>query len=119
MSSQRRFLNRTIATLYLVSGLLSFEVHGQITVDQSLTIQEYVNDILLGEGVTATNIPSWLMERFGYMTGGLDEGFPIEGGLVSVLEMQQMRFVQIKMCQLHRLRPTMPTCLTLLTVCLI
>ena len=55
----------------------------QITVDQSLTIQQYVNDVLLGEGVTATNISfEGSMEQFGYMTGGLDSGFPIEGGLI-------------------------------------
>ena len=84
MSSQRLSLSLpTLATLCLVCGLLSFESAGQITVDQSLTIQEYVNDILLGEGVTATNI-SFIgsSEQFGYMTGGLDEGFPIEGGLI-------------------------------------
>ena len=55
----------------------------QITVDQSLTIQQYVNDVLLGEGVTATNISfEGSMEQFGHMTGGLDNGFPIEGGLI-------------------------------------
>lgn len=57
--------------------------HAQITVDQSLTIEQYVNDVLLGEGVTATNISfEGSMEQFGYMTGGLDNGFPIEGGLI-------------------------------------
>ena len=57
--------------------------YAQITVDQSLTIEQYVNDVLLGEGVTATNISfEGSMEQFGYMTGGLDNGFPIEGGLI-------------------------------------
>ena len=55
----------------------------QITVDQTLSIQEYVNDVLLGDGVTASNISfQGSMEQFGYMTGGLDAGFPIEGGLI-------------------------------------
>ena len=64
-------------------GLTTLTVGAQITVDQSLTIEQYVNDVLLGEGVTATNI-SFIggMDQFGYMTGGLDNGFPIEGGLI-------------------------------------
>lgn len=56
---------------------------GQVAVDQSLTIEEYVNDVLLGEGVSATNI-SFIgsAEQIGYMTGGSSANFPIEGGLV-------------------------------------
>ena len=46
------------------------------TIDQSLTIQQYVNDVLLGEGVNATNI-SFIgsPDQIGYMTGGEDAGF--------------------------------------------
>ena len=53
------------------------------TVDQSLSINDYVNEVLLGEGVTATNI-SFIgsTEQIGYLTGGTDVGFPIDGGLV-------------------------------------
>ena len=63
-------------------GLLTFSVFAQ-TVDQTLSIEDYVNDVLLGEGVTATNI-SFIgsTEQIGYLTGGGDVGFPIEGGLV-------------------------------------
>ena len=48
-----------------------------------MTIQQYVNDVLLGEGVNATNI-SFIgsPEQIGYMTGGQDAGFPLDGGLV-------------------------------------
>lgn len=57
--------------------------HGQVDVDQSLTIAEYVNDVLLGEGVSATNINFiGSTEQIGYMTGGDDIGFPVAGGLV-------------------------------------
>ena len=59
-------------------------------VDQSLTIEQYVNDVLLGEGVSATNINFiGSTEQIGYMTGGDDVGFPIDGGLV--LEFGQRR----------------------------
>jgi len=53
------------------------------TVDQTLSIEDYVNEVLLGEGVTATNI-SFIgsTEQIGYLTGGTDVGFPIDGGLV-------------------------------------
>lgn len=58
-------------------------LHGQVDVDQSLTIAEYVNDVLLGEGVSATNINfTGSPEQIGYMTGGDDIGFPVAGGLV-------------------------------------
>lgn len=58
-------------------------LRAQIDVDQSLTINEYVNDVLLGEGVSATNIQFiGSMEQIGYMTGGGSANFPIEGGLV-------------------------------------
>ena len=71
---------------WIVGCLFGFSiltVGAQITVDQSLTIEQYVNDVLLGEGVTATNISfEGGMDQFGYMTGGLDNGFPIEGGLI-------------------------------------
>ena len=63
--------------------MIATTFEAQITVDQSLTIEQYVNDVLLGEGVTATNITfEGGMDQFGYMTGGLDNGFPIEGGLI-------------------------------------
>ena len=64
-------------------AVLSFGALAQVDVDQSLTIEQYVNDVLLGEGVTATNI-SFIgsPEQIGYLTGGLDAGLPVEGGVV-------------------------------------
>ena len=58
-------------------------LHGQVDVEQGLTIQQYVNEVLLGEGVSATNINFiGSPEQIGYMTGGDDVGFPVAGGLV-------------------------------------
>ena len=76
------FTLRTFAAVFGVA-LLSSSAWGQVTMDQSLTIEEYVNDVLLGEGVSATNI-SYIgsLEQIGYMTGGSSVDFPIEGGLV-------------------------------------
>ena len=82
----RLSFNSTLSKSWLCGCLfatLASTGYAQITVDQSLTIEQYVNDVLLGEGVTATNISfEGSMEQFGYMTGGLDNGFPIEGGLI-------------------------------------
>ena len=48
----------------------------QVDVDQSLTPAQYVNDVLLGEGVSATNIQfTGSLDQIGYMTGGGGE-FP-------------------------------------------
>ena len=53
------------------------------TIDQSLTIQQYVNDVLLGEGVNATNISfTGSPEQIGYMSGGENAGLPMDGGFV-------------------------------------
>ena len=61
-------------------GLLTLSVFSQ-TVDQTLSIEDYVNGVLLGEGVTATNI-SFIgsTEQIGYLTGGATWGFPLRGG---------------------------------------
>lgn len=54
----------------------------QLTVEQGFTIEEYVNDILLGNGVTATNITySGGFDQLGYITEG-DGAFSISSGLV-------------------------------------
>ena len=42
--------------LLLFSGCLSINAWGQIDVNSTFTIEEYVNEILLGEGVEAFNI---------------------------------------------------------------
>lgn len=69
-------------SLVWLFGVLTLSMSAQ-TVDQTLSIEDYVNEVLLGEGVTATNI-SFIgsTEQIGYLTGGTDVGFPIDGGLV-------------------------------------
>jgi len=69
----------------VLSVILAFPclASAQVTVDQSLTPTQYVNDVLLGEGVSATNVSfTGSSSQIGYMTGGASIGFPIEGGLV-------------------------------------
>ena len=36
--------------------LISIATHAQVNIDQNFTIEEYVNNVLLGDGVTASNI---------------------------------------------------------------
>jgi len=67
-----------ILTLFVTSDLLS-----QITVDQSYTIEEYVNDILLSTGVQASNITFTGSEsQIGFLEGGEGTIFPLGAGLV-------------------------------------
>ena len=62
-----------LATLRLslacLIGVLTLSMSAQ-TVDQTLSIEDYVNEVLLGEGVSATNI-SFIgsTEQIGYLTG--------------------------------------------------
>lgn len=56
---------------------------GQITVDQSYTMEEYVNDILLGTGITATNIQYTGHEmQIGFLEGAAGTIVPMDAGLV-------------------------------------
>lgn len=49
---------------------------------QTLTIQQYVQDVLLGSGVAASNITyTGCPEQIGYITGGNSIGFTIDGGI--------------------------------------
>ena len=53
----------------------------QFDISQGMTPTQYVNDVLLGEGVTATNVQfTGLDVQLGYLTGGT--GFSIESGLI-------------------------------------
>ena len=68
--------------LLLFSGCFSIHAWGQIDVNSTFTIEEYVNEILLGEGVEAFNITyTGGASQLGYMTGGEDV-FTIGSGLV-------------------------------------
>ena len=54
----------------------------QILVD-SLSITQYVQDVLLGNGVQATNISfTGCLNQIGYMQGGSSTGLGIDGGVV-------------------------------------
>ena len=69
-------------SLVLFSGCLSINAWGQIDVNSTFTIEEYVNEVLLGEGIEAFNITyTGGASQLGYMTGGEDV-FTIGSGLV-------------------------------------
>jgi hypothetical protein len=68
--------------LVLLVMLCPFGLHAQVVIDQTFSLEEYVNDVLLGAGVTASNItyigdPVQLAEVSD--TSGL---FSVESGLV-------------------------------------
>ncbi len=68
--------------LFLFFGCLSTNIWGQIDVTSNYTIEEYVNEVLLGEGIEAFNVTyTGGASQLGYMTGGEDV-FTIESGLV-------------------------------------
>ncbi|MCH1587783.1 MAG: hypothetical protein L7S02_01150, partial [Flavobacteriales bacterium] len=47
-------LRPSLVILFLCALVSDFEA--QVTIDQSFTIEEYVNEVLLGDGVSASNI---------------------------------------------------------------
>lgn len=76
----RTIYSKLFIGLALFSGLIA---SAQPTVTSGLTLEEYVNDILLGAGVTAFNIqltgdPS----QIGYLQGAGGTLFPIDAGIV-------------------------------------
>lgn len=79
-----RFLQAFSAALLLMVSLLGFvkETQAQLEVETGLTLEEYVNDILLGSGIQASNITyQGGTNQLGYLTGG-DDVFSISSGLV-------------------------------------
>ncbi len=57
-------------------------IHAQLEVETGLTLEEYVNDILLGNGIQAFNITYQGGDnQLGYLTGG-DDVFSISSGLI-------------------------------------
>ncbi len=71
------------AILWTISSVgLGLEVQAQLDVESGLTLEEYVNDILLGSGIQASNISyQGGTNQLGYLTGG-DDLFSISSGLV-------------------------------------
>ena len=66
----------------LLICFLALSLSAQVLVEQTFTIEEYVSEVLIGNGVTATNITyTGSEEQIGYLTGG--EGlFSVTSGLV-------------------------------------
>ncbi|MEY3850523.1 MAG: hypothetical protein RJA38_964 [Bacteroidota bacterium] len=65
--------------LALLCSASAAEAQLQLT---NLTIQQYVQDVLLGSGVAATNISfTGCPEQIGYVTGGNSVGLTIDGGI--------------------------------------
>lgn len=74
----RRVTNILLMTALLFTG----RVQAQLVID-SLSIEEYVQDVLLGSGVQATNISfTGCLMQVGYLQGGMDSGFGIESGII-------------------------------------
>ena len=79
-----RFFQAFSAALLLMVSLFGFvnETQAQLEVETGLTLEEYVNDILLGSGIQASNITyQGGTNQLGYLTGG-DDVFSISSGLV-------------------------------------
>ena len=68
-----RFLRAFSAALLSLVSLIGFvaESQAQLEVETGLTLEEYVNDILLGSGIQASNITyQGGTNQLGYLTGG-------------------------------------------------
>jgi gliding motility-associated-like protein len=73
--------------LFLCLIFITSSSSAQLLVEQPYTIEEYVSEVLIGNGVTATNITyTGSEEQIGYMSGG--EGlFSVTSGLVLSTEL--------------------------------
>ena len=68
--------------LLMLFGFFQFSLAAQVQVESGLTIEQYVNDVLLGTGVQASNITySGGSEQLGMLTGA-EDSFSIPTGLV-------------------------------------
>ncbi len=68
--------------LTVFTTVFALNSRAQLVVD-SLSIQEYVQDVLLGSGIQATNITyTGCFEQIGYMHEGTSAGLGIDGGVV-------------------------------------
>lgn len=71
----------TLAALFLVTACQ--QATAQVAVNSTLSLEEYVNDVLLGTGVEASNIMyTGSPVQIGHVTGLEDTDFPIEAGLM-------------------------------------
>ncbi|MFZ9055072.1 MAG: hypothetical protein ACO2ZL_04620, partial [Flavobacteriales bacterium] len=77
-------MHKSIFSIALSAIMAFFAVSSaaQLDVETGLTLEEYVNDILLGSGIQASNITyTGGTNQLGYLTGGEDV-FSISSGLV-------------------------------------
>ena len=73
---------RQIAVLLLLFTCSGYYMSGQVTVTSGFTPDEYVNDVLLGYGITATNVVyHGDAGQIGEVLNLGDFGMPIQGGL--------------------------------------
>jgi gliding motility-associated-like protein len=67
----------------LMLCVMAFPAQSQLEVNSTLTPEQYVNDILLGEGIEATNIQlTGSPIQIGHITGFDTDEFPIAEGLI-------------------------------------
>ena len=72
-----------IAILPLIVFGWGHDVHAQLDVSQGLSVDEYVNEVLLGEGVTAFNVSyTGGMDQLGQLVNGSDSDYAFDEGLV-------------------------------------
>ena len=68
--------------LFLCLIFITSNASAQLLVEQPYTVEQYVSEVLIGNGVTATNITyTGSEEQLGYLTGG-DGVFSVISGLV-------------------------------------
>jgi subtilisin-like proprotein convertase family protein len=68
--------------LLILFGFFQFSLAAQVQVESGFTLEQYVNDVLLGTGVQASNITySGGSEQLGMLTGA-EDSFSIPTGLV-------------------------------------
>jgi gliding motility-associated-like protein len=75
-------MKTVVQLLFLCLIFITSNAYSQLLVEQPYTIEQYVSEVLIGNGVTATNITyTGSEEQIGYMSGG--EGlFSVTSGLV-------------------------------------
>ena len=75
-------MKTVVQLLFLCLIFITSNASAQLLVEQPYTVEEYVSEVLIGNGVTATNITyTGSEEQLGYLTGG--EGlFSVTSGLV-------------------------------------
>ena len=77
---------KQLSLALVMAGLVGTTAHAQIQVESGLTLEQYVNDVLLGNSGVASNI-SFVgsSEQIGYLTGG-DDALGFETGLIMSTE---------------------------------